>query len=161
MAYILSLLGALALLVAAKLTGFYAPWIAPFLAATAATGYALRGPTGALLTAAAMAIGDLMLGVPGGFPVIWLLAFGMFLIGSTASKLSTFTAGSAAGIVSFWFITNSMVWYGSSMYPQNGAGWIASLVAGLPFLQAQLLGLAVVAGAMWASSTQSKRVTAV
>ena len=47
---------------------------------------------------------------------------------------------SLAGSVLFFVVTNFFTWYGSTMYPQTGAGLIAAYVAGIPFFQNTVLG---------------------
>jgi hypothetical protein len=47
---------------------------------------------------------------------------------------------SLAGSVLFFLVTNFAAWIGSSMYPQNAAGLMASYIAGIPFFQGTLLG---------------------
>ncbi|HEY1135983.1 MAG TPA: DUF6580 family putative transport protein [Xanthomonadaceae bacterium] len=47
---------------------------------------------------------------------------------------------SLAGSVLFFVVTNFTTWFGSTMYPQTGAGLVAAYVAGLPFFQWTVLG---------------------
>ena len=47
---------------------------------------------------------------------------------------------SLAGSVLFFAVTNFTTWFGSTMYPQTGAGLVAAYVAGIPFFQWTVLG---------------------
>lgn len=47
---------------------------------------------------------------------------------------------SLAGSVLFFVVTNGVTWFGSTMYPQTGAGLVAAYVAGIPFFKWTLLG---------------------
>ena len=77
----------------------------------------------------------------------WVYAgFGLtLLLGWAAlrgSKVSVKRLGSAAtgATLLFFLVTNFGVWYGSGMYPADGAGLLACYAAGLPFLLNSLLG---------------------
>jgi hypothetical protein len=56
------------------------------------------------------------------------------------SGVSAIAATALASSVSFFLITNFMVWATSQLYPHTIAGLTASYVAGIPFYQNQLLG---------------------
>jgi hypothetical protein len=58
---------------------------------------------------------------------------------------------SLVGSVLFFLITNFGVWLGSSMYPQTGAGLIATYVAGIPFFQNTVLGTLFYSSVMFGS----------
>jgi hypothetical protein len=47
---------------------------------------------------------------------------------------------SLAGSVLFFAVTNFTTWFGSTMYPQTGAGLVAAYVAGIPFFKWTVLG---------------------
>lgn len=47
---------------------------------------------------------------------------------------------SLTGSVLFFVVTNFTTWFGSTMYPQTGAGLVTAYVAGLPFFQWTVLG---------------------
>lgn len=47
---------------------------------------------------------------------------------------------SLVGSILFFVITNGVTWFGSTMYPQTGAGLIAAYVAGIPFFKWTVMG---------------------
>ena len=61
------------------------------------------------------------------------------LIGSRAGAKSIGLAALASSL-SFFAITNFMVWEGGHMYPHSASGLTACFVAAIPFYQNQLLG---------------------
>lgn len=48
--------------------------------------------------------------------------------------------GSLGATATFFLVTNFGAWLGSSFYPQNASGLMASYTAGIPFLQKSLIG---------------------
>lgn len=71
-------------------------------------------------------------------PVVYgcvaLTAFAGFALRGKVRVWNTLVAalGSATG---FYLVTNFFVWLGGTMYPHNGAGLMASYIAGWPFYQ--------------------------
>jgi hypothetical protein len=47
---------------------------------------------------------------------------------------------SLAASILFFVVTNGVTWFGSTMYPQTGAGLVAAYVAGIPFFQWTVMG---------------------
>ena len=47
---------------------------------------------------------------------------------------------SLAGSLLFFVVTNGVTWFGSTMYPQTGAGLVAAYVAGIPFFKWTVMG---------------------
>lgn len=47
---------------------------------------------------------------------------------------------SLVGSILFFVVTNGVTWFGSTMYPQTGAGLVAAYVAGIPFFKWTVLG---------------------
>jgi hypothetical protein len=96
-----------------------------------------------LATVSALALSDAVMGFYSGF---WYV-YGAMLIPVVLGRLirnrsgvSAIAATALASSVSFFLITNFMVWATSQLYPHTIAGLTASYVAGIPFYQNQLLG---------------------
>ncbi|NOT89048.1 MAG: hypothetical protein HOP03_12810 [Lysobacter sp.] len=47
---------------------------------------------------------------------------------------------SLVGSILFFVVTNGVTWFGSTMYPQTGAGLVAAYVAGIPFFKWTVMG---------------------
>jgi hypothetical protein len=47
---------------------------------------------------------------------------------------------SLAGSLLFFVVTNGVTWFGSTMYPQSGAGLVAAYVSGIPFFKWTVMG---------------------
>lgn len=75
---------------------------------------------------------------------------GMF--GLRGFKLTALLLGGLSAAVSFYLITNFGSWLGSSLYPPNFYGLIASYIAGLPFLLNQILGTLVYGSILFGSA---------
>ena len=58
-------------------------------------------------------------------------------------------AYSLAGSLLFFVLTNAGVWAFDGLYPRNGAGLVAALVAGIPFFQWTVLGTLVYAALLF------------
>jgi len=56
---------------------------------------------------------------------------------------------SLLGAVLFYLVTNFVAWLGNPMYPQTGAGLMASYVAGIPFFRWSVLGTLVYSAALF------------
>lgn len=130
----------------------------PFLAMTALMGTMMPTRIGAVLTVAAVVLGDLLLGTTSGSWMLVLLMLGMYAMGAyTKPHPGHFARNSGLAIIGFFLITNAMM-LGGTMYPANATGLLASYVAGLPFLKAQLLGLLAVT-AVYAFTQRQVRET--
>lgn len=76
----------------------------------------------------------------------WIYAaFGLVVLLGWFGLRGKVQAGRLAGIslsasLLFFIVTNFSVWYESSLYPQNWAGLMACMTAGLPFLGNTILG---------------------
>ena len=113
-------------------------------------GARLRGWWAYLVPLAMMAITDpllhLLFGIPG-YTKASPFIYGSFLINvwigrKLAVSESPIRIGGAAFLCSlqFFLITNFAVWYGSSSYPQTGAGLAACYSAAIPFWGRTLAG---------------------
>ena len=92
-----------------------------------------------------MAMTDPILGLAG-LPIM-LVIYGSFalygLVGflmKETNRTRAVIGGSLFGTLSFFFATNFAVWFFGTMYPHNFSGLMTSYVAGLPFLQNQIIG---------------------
>ncbi len=84
----------------------------------------------------AMLLSDTLIGFHGSmgavyfsFGLIWLI--GLFIL--RKPNVARIAAASVTSSVLFFLITNFAVWYGSSFYPQTGAGLLGCYVSGLAF----------------------------
>jgi len=60
-------------------------------------------------------------------------------------------AGSLAGSVVFFLVSNFGVWMGGKLYPMTSSGLAACYIAGLPFFRNTVIGDLVFAGVMFGS----------
>ena len=84
-----------------------------------------------------------MLGFYPGFWYIYAAALIPVLLGRlirNRSGAGAIAAAALASSLSFFLITNFMVWAISQLYPHTAAGLSACYLAGLPFYQNQVLG---------------------
>lgn len=100
---------------------------------------------------ASLFVSDLILGFHNtmiytylGFAVMGLLSL-QYASENVISKINfknmvTIFSCSVVGSLVFFIISNFGVWYSSSMYPHNFSGLVSCYVAGLPFLDNQILG---------------------
>lgn len=130
------------------------PWnFTPMMAIGLFAGtYARRASVGIFATISALALSDAVMGFYSGF---WYV-YGAMLIPVLFGRLIRNRIGVGAIIatalsssLSFFLITNFMVWASSHLYPRTVAGLTASYVAGIPFYQNQLLGDAFYTFAMF------------
>jgi len=88
----------------------------------------------------AMLLSDAIIGFHGSMGAVYV-SFGLtWLIGALALRRPTVMnvmGASVASSVLFFLITNFAVWFGSSFYPQTGAGLMACYAAGLAFYNGQ------------------------
>ncbi len=100
-------------------------------------------PTGVLITLLALVLSDALMGFYRGMWYVYAASLVPVLIGyfiRNKSGVGTLAAGALASSLSFFFITNFMVWATGHMYPHTGAGLAACLAAGIPFYQNQFAG---------------------
>ena len=77
------------------------------------------------------------------FYVTWLWYAGMVWLGSALKEKQTplrVAAAAVGGSLSFFFISNFMVWMVWNMYPKTAAGLAACYAAGVPFYRNQFAG---------------------
>lgn len=113
---------------------------------------ASKTSTGVLVTLLALALSDAALGFYPGFWYIYAAALIPVFIGRFIRKRSgagAIAAAALASSLSFFLITNFVVWATSQMYPHTTSGLLACYVAGLPFLRNQILGDAFYAVAIF------------
>jgi hypothetical protein len=121
------------------------PWnFTPLIAIGLFAGnHARKTSTGMLATVSALALSDAVMGFYSGFWYVYGAMLIPVLLGRlirNRSGVSAIAATALASSVSFFLITNFMVWATSQLYPHTIAGLTASYVAGIPFYQNQLLG---------------------
>jgi hypothetical protein len=95
------------------------------------------------VTVAALALSDAVMGFYGGFWYVYAALLIPVLLGRlirNRSGVGAIVAAALASSVSFFLITNFMVWATEALYPHTLGGLAASYVAGIPFYRNQLLG---------------------
>lgn len=130
------------------------PWnFTPLMAIGLFAGtYARKTSVGILATMSALALSDAIMGFYSGFWYVYAAMLIPVLLGRVIRNRSGVGAVIAAALgssLSFFLITNFMVWATSQLYPRTVAGLTASYVAGIPFYQNQLLGDAFYTFAMF------------
>ncbi len=118
------------------------PWnFTPLMAIGLFSGYqASKAVTGILVTLSALALSDLVLGFHSGFWWVYAAALVAVLFGRITRNRGGAGAIAAAALgssLSFFLITNFMVWATSRMYPLTLTGLTACFTAGIPFFQNQ------------------------
>ena len=121
------------------------PWnFTPLIAIGLFAGSKARfAATGVLATLSALALSDAVMGFYNGFWYVYGAALVSVLLGRTIRDKNSVAAvaGAAVGAsLSFFLITNFMVWATGSLYPHSAAGLAACFAAAIPFYQNQLLG---------------------
>jgi hypothetical protein len=104
---------------------------------------ASKTSTGVLVTLFALGLSDAVLGFYPGFWYIYAAALIPVLMGRLIRKrggAGVIAAAALASSLSFFLITNFVVWATSRMYPHAAPGLLACYVAGLPFFRNQILG---------------------
>jgi hypothetical protein len=99
--------------------------------------------TGFLATLLALILSDAVLGFYSGFWYVYAAALIPVLLGRLIrdrNGAGPIVAAAAASSLSFFLITNFMVWATGHMYPHTSAGLAACFTAAIPFFQNQLLG---------------------
>ena len=121
------------------------PWnFTPLLAIGLFAGHhARKASAGVLATLTALAMSDAMLGFDSSFWYVYPAALIPVALGRWTRHREGVGAIAAAVLgsgMSFFLITNFMVWALGRLYPHTLAGLAASYVAGIPFYQNQLMG---------------------
>ena len=121
------------------------PWnFTPVIAmALFAGSHARKTVIAALATLSALVLSDVILGFSGELWFVYAATLVPVLLGRLIrNKPGVAAVGSAAlaSSLSFFVITNFMVWATGGLYPHTAAGLAASFVAGVPFYQSQVLG---------------------
>jgi hypothetical protein len=121
------------------------PWnFTPVIAmALFAGSHARKTGIAALATLSALVLSDAILGFSGDFWFVYAATLVPVLLGRLIrNKPGVAAVGSAAlaSSLSFFVITNFMVWATGGLYPHTASGLATSFVAGIPFYQNQVLG---------------------
>lgn len=140
------------------------PNFSPLMAAALCGAVFIPGVIGLLLPVAALLLSDAALNVHYGAPLfsaqlLWtlpcyLMAVGVgWMLRERGPALWPILVGTLAASVIFYLVTNTGSWLGLAAYPQNFAGWIQAMTAGLPgypptwtFLRNSLIGDLLFAG---------------
>ncbi|HEV8416814.1 MAG TPA: DUF6580 family putative transport protein [Bryobacteraceae bacterium] len=130
------------------------PWdFTPMMAIGLFAGtYARKTSVGIFATMSALALSDAVMGFYSGFWYVYGAMLIPVLLGRVIrnrSGVGAIVATALASSLSFFLITNFMVWATSQLYPRTVAGLTESYVAGIPFYQNQLLGDAFYTFAMF------------
>jgi len=121
------------------------PWnFTPIMAIGLFAGtHARKTGTAILATVSALAVSDAVMGFYSGFWYVYGAMLIPVLLGRLIrerSGVGAIAAMALASSLSFFAITNFMVWATEALYPHTVAGLAASYVAGIPFYRNQLLG---------------------
>lgn len=138
------------------------PWnFTPIIAIGLFAGNQARlATTGILATVSALALSDAVLGFYPGFWYVYGAALIPVLLGRLARNrngVAPIVAAALGSSVSFFLITNFMVWATGGLYPHTMAGLATCFVAGIPFYQNQLLGDAFYTVALFGGYTALSR----
>lgn len=139
------------------------PWnFTPLVAIGLFAGSRARSAsTGVLATLSALALSDAVLGFYPGFWYVYAAALIPVLLGRFVRNSSGVPAIAAAALgssLSFFLVTNFMVWATGSLYPHTTVGLAACYAAGIPFYQNQLLGDAFYVAALFGGYAALSRV---
>jgi|SRR5579862_4381988 hypothetical protein len=121
------------------------PWnFTPIIAIGLFAGNQARSVyTGILVTLSALVVSDAVLGFDRSFWYVYGAMLIPVLLGRLARNRNGMGALIAAALgssLSFFLITNFMVWASGSLYPHTAMGLMACFSAGIPFYRNQLLG---------------------
>ena len=129
------------------------PNVAPLTAMALFAGTRFSYRTAAVLAIGAMLAGDLLLGWVAenlmGYVALALTAGVGCWIASRQQRPTAILAGSLAGSLAFFALSNFGVWWVSGMYPRTLAGLSACYVAGVPFYRNQVVGDLAYAAALF------------
>jgi hypothetical protein len=126
-----------------------------------AGSHARKVSTGVLATIFALALSDAVLGFYSGFWYVYAAALIPVFLGRLIrdrTGAGVIAAAAFASSVSFFFITNFMVWATGSMYPHTTSGLWACFLAGLPFYRNQILGDAFYTAATFGGYALTQRL---
>jgi len=121
------------------------PWnFTPLMAIGLFAGsQARKASTGILATLLALVLSDAVLGFYSGFWYVYAAALIPVLVGRmirNRSGAGTTAVAAVASSLSFFVITNFMVWATGQQYPRTISGLSACFLAGIPFYRNQVLG---------------------
>jgi hypothetical protein len=121
------------------------PWnFTPIIAIGLFAGvHARKASTGILATLLALVLSDAVLGFYPGFWYVYAALLIPVLLGRLIHDRSSAGVVAAAALtssLSFFVITNFMVWATDQMYPHTIGGLSACYLAGIPFFRNQVLG---------------------
>ena len=124
------------------------PWnFTPMMAIGLFAGtQARKTSTGVLATLVALVLSDAVLGFYPGFWYVYAAALIPVLLGRlirNRSGAGAIAAGAVVSSLSFFLITNFMVWATDQLYPHTIGGLSECFLAGIPFYRNQVLGDAV------------------
>jgi len=121
------------------------PWnFTPLMAIGLFAGsQARKASTGILATLLALVLSDAVLGFYSGFWYVYAAALIPVLVGRmirNKSGAGTIAVAALASSLSFFMITNFMVWATGQLYPRTISGLSECFLAGIPFYRNQVLG---------------------
>ena len=99
--------------------------------------------SGIFATIFALLLSDVFMGFYRGMWYVYAASLVPVLIGRfirRKNRVEAIVAGGLLSSLSFFLITNFMVWATGHMYPYNATGLAACFAAGIPFYRNQLLG---------------------
>lgn len=108
--------------------------------------------SGVLATVLALFLSDALLGFYKGMWYVYAASLIPVLIGrfiGPRKGVQPIILGGLLSSLSFFLITNFMVWITGHMYPHTASGLVTCLAAGIPFYRNQLLGDAFYVGALF------------
>jgi uncharacterized protein DUF6580 len=103
---------------------------------------AQKASTGVFVTLAALVLSDAVMGFYSGFWYVYAAALVPVLLGWWVRDrgVGAIAATAVASSLSFFLITNFMVWATGQLYPHTASGLMACYTAGIPFYQNQAMG---------------------
>lgn len=121
------------------------PWnFTPLMAIGLFSGYqASKAATGILVTLSALVLSDAVLGFHSSFWYVYGAALVAVFFGRVTRNrggASGIAAAAVGSSLSFFLITNFMVWATGGLYPSTLAGLAACFTAAIPFYQNQAVG---------------------
>ncbi len=117
--------------------------------------------TGVLVTLLALFLSDAVMGFYRGMWYVYAASLIPVLAGRFIRRqdgVGAIVAGGLLSSLSFFVITNFMVWATGTLYPHTFSGLAACFVAGLPFYRNQLLGDAFYTAALFGSHALISRL---
>ena len=124
------------------------PWnFTPIMAIGLFAGtQARKASTGVLATLVALVVSDAVLGLYSGFWYVYAAALIPVLLGRlicNRSRAAAIATAAHVSSLSFFLLTNFMVWATERLYPHTLGGLSECFLAGIPFYRNQVLGDAV------------------